>query len=159
MVTELRQRCPDLEIRPPLGVEIWDPRVDAQRVPRTNRWTVLRCESALANIKVSVIIPTYNNRIYLLNTLLHLVQQDLPRDLFEVIIVDDGSTDDTYKTVRLLFETHSGRFNGSYVYFRRPKPRKMGDGAFRAGVARNLGVKNSYVRSTCVFRFRYHYAA
>jgi glycosyltransferase involved in cell wall biosynthesis len=44
---------------------------------------------------VSVIIPTYNRKKFLRETLDTLVRQTYPSDRFEVIIVDDGSTDDT----------------------------------------------------------------
>jgi glycosyltransferase involved in cell wall biosynthesis len=44
---------------------------------------------------VSVIIPTYNRRALLRETLNSLAQQTYPGDRFEVIIVDDGSTDGT----------------------------------------------------------------
>ena len=45
--------------------------------------------------KVSVIIPTYNRKDSLRETLNSLAQQTYPSDCFEVIIVDDGSTDGT----------------------------------------------------------------
>ena len=45
--------------------------------------------------KVSVIIPTYNRKDFLRETLNSLAQQTYPSDHFEVIIVDDGSTDGT----------------------------------------------------------------
>lgn len=44
---------------------------------------------------ISVIIPTYNRRESLLCTLDSLKQQTFPMDRFMVIVVDDGSTDDT----------------------------------------------------------------
>lgn len=44
---------------------------------------------------VSVIIPTYNRKDLLHETLKSLAQQTYPKDHFEVIIVDDGSTDGT----------------------------------------------------------------
>lgn len=44
---------------------------------------------------ISVIIPTYNRRDSLLRTLDSLKQQTFPMDQFMVIVVDDGSTDDT----------------------------------------------------------------
>jgi GT2 family glycosyltransferase/radical SAM superfamily enzyme YgiQ (UPF0313 family)/tetratricopeptide (TPR) repeat protein len=44
---------------------------------------------------VSVIIPTYNRRDILRKTLLALSSQTVTPDLFEVIVVDDGSSDDT----------------------------------------------------------------
>jgi glycosyltransferase involved in cell wall biosynthesis len=44
---------------------------------------------------VTVIIPTYNRKDSLLRTLDSLIQQTFPADQLEVIVVDDGSTDDT----------------------------------------------------------------
>ena len=44
---------------------------------------------------VSVIIPTYNRKDLLREVLNSLAQQTYPKDHFEVIIVDDGSTDGT----------------------------------------------------------------
>lgn len=44
---------------------------------------------------VSVIIPTYNRKESIRRTLASLSQQTLPVDRFEVIVVDDGSTDGT----------------------------------------------------------------
>lgn len=44
---------------------------------------------------ISVIIPTYNRKASLLRTLDSLRQQTFPMDRFEVIVVDDGSTDNT----------------------------------------------------------------
>ena len=44
---------------------------------------------------ISVIIPTYNRQQMLRETLLSLAHQDWPTDQFEVIVVDDGSSDGT----------------------------------------------------------------
>jgi glycosyltransferase involved in cell wall biosynthesis len=44
---------------------------------------------------VSIIIPTYNRKDLLRETLHSLAQQTYPSDHFEVIVVDDGSTDGT----------------------------------------------------------------
>ena len=46
-----------------------------------------------AGIGVSVIIPVYNTEVYLRELLDSLVAQDLPSSEFEVIAVNDGSTD------------------------------------------------------------------
>jgi len=46
-------------------------------------------------VKISVIIPTYNKLPRLRLTLLSLEYQNLEKSLYEVIIVDDGSTDGT----------------------------------------------------------------
>jgi glycosyltransferase involved in cell wall biosynthesis len=44
---------------------------------------------------VSVIIPTYNRKEWLRETINSLARQTYPSDRFEVIVVDDGSTDRT----------------------------------------------------------------
>ena len=52
---------------------------------------------------VSVIIPTYNRKDMLRDTLNSLALQTYPKDCFEVIIVDDGSTDGTEKIAEQSF--------------------------------------------------------
>ncbi|HZR30025.1 MAG TPA: glycosyltransferase [Terriglobales bacterium] len=49
---------------------------------------------------VSVIIPALNEEKVIGKCLEALVRQQLPRDLFEVIVVDNGSVDETLKVVR-----------------------------------------------------------
>ena len=46
-------------------------------------------------LKISVLVPTYNRAALLDESLASLEQQTLARDAFEVIVIDDGSTDDT----------------------------------------------------------------
>ena len=46
-------------------------------------------------VKVSVIVPVYNPGIYIEECISSLQRQSLPPDEFEVIFVDDGSTDET----------------------------------------------------------------
>lgn len=45
--------------------------------------------------RVSIVIPTYNRRERLLRVLGALNRQTVPPELFEAVIVDDGSSDDT----------------------------------------------------------------
>ncbi len=47
----------------------------------------------MATLEISVVIPTFNRKQYLLETLASLANQTFPCDRFEVIVVDDGSTD------------------------------------------------------------------
>lgn len=51
---------------------------------------------------VSVVIPTYNNRDVLARTLAAVLVQDFGPDRFEIIVLDDGSTDGTGEMVREL---------------------------------------------------------
>ena len=48
---------------------------------------------------VSVAVPTRNRAAMLHGCLEHLVRQDYPTDRYEVVVVDDGSTDDTAAVV------------------------------------------------------------
>jgi GT2 family glycosyltransferase/radical SAM superfamily enzyme YgiQ (UPF0313 family)/tetratricopeptide (TPR) repeat protein len=74
-------------------------------------------QNQAAGPALSVVIPTYNRRAILRKTLLAFASQTLPPEQFEVIIVDDGSSDDTaamvrrFKSscaVRLETQTHEG---------------------------------------------------
>jgi glycosyltransferase involved in cell wall biosynthesis len=46
-------------------------------------------------VKVSVIVPVYNPGIYIEDCIASLLRQSLPPDEYEVLFVDDGSTDGT----------------------------------------------------------------
>ena len=50
--------------------------------------------------KISVIIPTYNSQNLIPGCLQALKQQTIPRDQFEIIVVDDGSIDKTLEIVK-----------------------------------------------------------
>ncbi len=49
---------------------------------------------------VSVIIPTYNRKEWITECLLSLTNQSFPKNQYEIIVVDDGSTDGTEQVVR-----------------------------------------------------------
>lgn len=75
---------------------------------------------------LSVIIPTFNRWAYLEKVLRALAEQDLQKDLFELIVVDDGSRDETPRAMA----TFSGLQNLRYV-------RKENSGP---ADAKNLGI-------------------
>ncbi|CCN47433.1 putative Glycosyltransferase involved in cell wall biogenesis [Vibrio nigripulchritudo MADA3029] len=77
--------------------------------------------------KISVVIPTYNREDLLSYTLDSLVAQTLDKNLFEVIVVDDGGKDNTEKVINRY------RSVLDLQYFWQP------DKGFRAGKARNVG--------------------
>ncbi len=54
---------------------------------------------AAASPKVTVAIPTYNRADFLRQTLAGLVAQEFPRDHFEVLVIDNNSTDHTATVV------------------------------------------------------------
>ncbi|CAN5720697.1 hypothetical protein BH10BAC3_BH10BAC3_33820 [soil metagenome] len=64
-------------------------------------------------MKVSVIIPTYNYSHYIQQAIDSVLSQDYPTELVEVIVVDDGSTDNTRK---VLAEISKGAPTVQYHY-------------------------------------------
>lgn len=56
--------------------------------------------------KISVIIPVYNDPSGLKDTLDSLVEQNFPKDSFEIIVADNGSTDNTLS----VFESFIDRY-------------------------------------------------
>lgn len=81
-------------------------------------------------MKCSVVIPTYNRSDILQLTLEALARQDLDHDEFEVLVVDDGSSDDTADVVKKYMD----RMNLRYFY--------QEDEGYRAAGARNLGISH-----------------
>src|SRR5882724_11393662 len=49
----------------------------------------------MSGIRLSVVVPTYNRRDRLARVLAALERQNTPASQFEVVVVDDGSTDGT----------------------------------------------------------------
>jgi len=76
-------------------------------------------------VLVSVVMPTYNRRNYIRESLDSVLAQDF--SAFEVIVVDDGSTDGTEKEVR--------PYEDRIRYIRQENR--------GAGVARNVGIRNA----------------
>ncbi|MEV8513831.1 glycosyltransferase [Dactylosporangium sp. NPDC051484] len=79
--------------------------------------------------EVSVVIPTYNRAPLLRRMLEQLTRQDVPLDSFEVIVSDDGSSDDT----RDVVEAFAGRLRIGYHF--------QQDQGMRVGLARNEGAR------------------
>ncbi|MBR9706005.1 glycosyltransferase [Candidatus Pacearchaeota archaeon] len=84
----------------------------------------------LKNPFISVVIPTYNRKDLVTHTIDSLISQNYPTDKYEVIVIDDGSKDETEKVV----DGYRERVD-NLQYF---KQENNGPSA-----ARNLGVKNS----------------
>jgi len=76
-----------------------------------------------------VVIPTFNRAALLRRTLDTLVAQRLPAQSLEVVVADDGSSDDTAEVV----QSYQNRLQLHYHF--------QDDLGFRAGAARNAGAK------------------
>jgi glycosyltransferase involved in cell wall biosynthesis len=86
----------------------------------------------------SVIVPTYNRVGLLRHTLESLTRQSLRGDRFEVLVVDDGSSDSTASMV----DGYRQRLNLQYFF--------QEDKGFRVAKARNTGIAHAS-GDVCVF--------
>ena len=82
---------------------------------------------------VGVIIPTYNKKDSLKRTIESLFAQNYPKGNYEIVVVDDGSTDGTEELVHELKHSESAPSNFLYL-----KQERRG-----AAAARNLGERKS----------------
>lgn len=82
-------------------------------------------------IKVSIVIPTYNCVDKLTKALQSIENLDFYKGAFEVIVVDDGSRDGTKEYVEGLI--HNTKLNLTYLYQENSGP----------SAARNRGIKNA----------------
>jgi glycosyltransferase involved in cell wall biosynthesis len=83
------------------------------------------------SVKCSVIIPTYNRVTLLRHTLESLTRQSLPREQFEVLVVDDGSSD----TTSVMVNDYRERLDLHYFF--------QEDEGWRLAKARNVGIANA----------------
>ena len=82
--------------------------------------------------EISVVIPTYNREEILKRCLIALFKQTYPKLGYEIVVVDDGSTDGTEELVKSLL-------NNSPCTLRYFKQENKGPAS-----ARNVGIKNAY---------------
>jgi glycosyltransferase involved in cell wall biosynthesis len=85
---------------------------------------------------ISVVISTFNYKTLLKKTLDSLCQQTLSTDKYEVIVVDDGSSDGT----DLVIDDYQDRINIRYFY--------QQDQGFRVSKVRNIGIDNARFKRT-----------
>ena len=54
------------------------------------------------NKQVSIVVPTYNHEKYISRCLRSLINQNYQKSFYEIIVIDDGSTDNTIKILENL---------------------------------------------------------
>ena len=82
---------------------------------------------------ISIIIPVLNAENYIRDCITSIVDQDFPKDQYEIIIIDNGSKDNTYNVIMDII--HNGNVDNRIIITREPKK-----GAY---MARNTGIKIS----------------
>ena len=85
------------------------------------------------NIEISVIIPTYNRSSSLEKTLIGLSKQNLDHLKYEILVIDDGSSDNTFETVN-NFINRNPELQLTYIKHRK--------NMFKAAAC-NTGIKNA----------------
>jgi glucosyl-dolichyl phosphate glucuronosyltransferase len=71
-------------------------------------------DDSVEMVALSVIIPTRNRALYLKRSLISITDQTFPADRYEIIVVDNGSIDDTKEVVDEINSQYAGRIR--YVY-------------------------------------------
>ncbi len=84
----------------------------------------------MIKIDISVVIATYNRKNLLEKTLESLINQSYPKDKYEVLVVDDGSSDGTEEMINEMMALHQ---NMRYI-----KTGNQGPAA-----SRNVGINNA----------------
>lgn len=102
------------------------------------QWQTQAITTTSGTPKVSIIIPTRNYGHFVVNTLRHLTQQTLDKKHFEIILVDDQSTDQTFEWTKTFVapQTESVQF----IFLRHQNTFRT-ESQFCAGHCRNLGLQ------------------
>ena len=66
-------------------------------------------------LKISIIICTYNRARYLFDTLRHIAENDFPTRHYEIVLIDNNSTDHTIATCQRFEKANQDSV--SYYYY------------------------------------------
>jgi glycosyltransferase involved in cell wall biosynthesis len=143
LMSLLNTHYPDQPFGPPPGLEVWDDRLDAALEVEPLLEPQYEWRPFATVPRLSIVIPTHNNAFFVQSVLNALLNQSLKREDFEIILVDDGSTDRTAASTKNLMAPEAAQVNFTYFHMARPAERKSGDNYYRAGIARNLGAQHA----------------
>lgn len=125
------------------GLEVWNTDIPTQYELESLASVTWQFKTDNPSPQISVIIPTYNCARFLSNVIQHLCEQNCSSDSFEVIVVDDGSTDNSQNIIRDIFQAYKNKLNLKYIYWSKSNKDRGDQFFFRAGLARNIGVHYS----------------
>ncbi len=76
----------------------------------------------MSSLLASIIIPTYNYGHYISEAIDSILESDFPKDQLEILVVDDGSTDQTEETIkcygkkiRYFYQKNMGKAHATQV--------------------------------------------
>jgi glycosyltransferase involved in cell wall biosynthesis len=92
---------------------------------------IFKAENLIYTKRASIIVTVYNRSEILANTLAALTHQTYPKNLIEVIVIDDGSSDD----VATIVKKYENKIEINFI--------RQSDRGYRLARARNLGLKIS----------------
>lgn len=139
-----KQTYPNLPVRPLPGLELFDENIDSDLdlEPLLNS-PEIQIQIPDSDIKYSFIIPTYNSKHFLSNVVKHILQQSMSPKQYEIIIIDDGSTDDSAIFIESFLRSEGLKGNLRYFYWPKPIKKPFEKPVFRAGLCRNIGANNA----------------
>lgn len=137
----LKFHFPEWTLRRRPGVEMWDSRIDSDLELEASNFHQEIFNECPETPDISVIIPTFNNKLFVYNVLRHLARQNFSNKKFEVVLVDDGGTDETLNYIKTFGVPKSLQLK--FAYWPRRCPKNKERSFFRAGLSRNLGVRLS----------------
>ncbi|MBC7742198.1 MAG: glycosyltransferase [Bdellovibrionaceae bacterium] len=127
------------------GLELWNHSIpnhfELEPLFEPQLTSMWQFKTSYQRIKLSVIIPSFNNAAFLANVIKHLIHQDLPPEDYEIIVVEDGGQDRSSEIIYEIFESYKSKINLKMIYWSKDHPEKGAQNFFRAGLARNLAVQ------------------
>ncbi|MFZ3229162.1 MAG: glycosyltransferase [Pseudobdellovibrio sp.] len=123
------------------GLEIWNDQIPNHYELEPNVQIEWQFATLQKNIQLSIIIPTFNNLKFLSNVISHLISQNTNSENYEIIIVEDGGSDESCELIKILFQNFNQKINLKFIYWSKSHPVKGEQKFFRAGLARNLGTQ------------------
>lgn len=123
------------------GLELWNCEIQSHFELEPVQPISWQFRSPRPEIKLSVIIPSYNNIRFLTQTLNHLIAQKLNPNYFELIVCEDGGTDHTAELTQQIFHDFKDRMNLKMIYWSKADQGRGKQDFFRAGQARNLAAQ------------------
>lgn len=141
LIRASKNRSRDFRLETFPGLETWDDRIEPSLELESSQEVVKLRRTDSGKKLVSVVIPTYNNAVFVESVVKNLLHQSLPAAAYEIIVVDDGSSDDSFERLCKILKTTSPGPDLTFIHFPRRARRTTGDHQYRAGISRNLAVR------------------